>query len=89
MRCAESLQSLKLHFIFLGGMPPRTGKVRWRVDSWGMERERRVEVGVVGRCLPKWTRRRSGWGREVRRETRCLRVEMVVDGGMVSGIAGF
>lgn len=87
MRCADSLQSLKLHRIFLGGMPPRTGSVRWRVDSCGIERDVRVEDGVVGRCLPAWTRRRSGGGMEVRRERSCLRVEIEVDGGMERGIA--
>ena len=55
--------------------------------SRGIDIEARVEEGVAGRCLPAWTRRSSGGGMEVRRERSCLRVPIVVEGGMLSGIA--
>ena len=93
IRCAPFLHSLKVHFIFLGGMPPRMGRAMCRVVEGG----RRVEMGVVDavgaevesevRCLPAWRRRMSEAGAEVRRERRCRRVGIVVSEGMVRGIA--
>ena len=44
--------------------------------------------GEVVRCFPAWTRRKSDGGIEVRRERSCRKVVMVVEGGMVRGIAG-
>lgn len=89
MRWAESLQSLKVHFSFLGGMPPRIGSAMCRVEDGGS----REEIGVVDgdvvevRCLPAWTRRMEVVGAEVRRERRCRRVGIVVSEGTVSGMA--
>ena len=41
---------------------------------------------VDERCLPACTRRSEEGGDGVRRERRVVRVEMVVEGGMVRGI---
>ena len=85
MRCAPSLQSLKLHFSFLGGMPPRMGSAMCTVDEDG----RSEDMGEVAvRCLPAWTRRISVVGAEVRRERSWRRVGIVVSVGMVRGITG-
>ena len=95
MRCAPSLQSLKVHFIFLGGIPPRMGKAMCRVEDGG----RIEEIGGAGkpveeasvvaevRCLPAWTRRISDVGAEVRKERSWRRVGIVVSEGTVRGIA--
>lgn len=49
-------------------MPPRMGRVMSMVDEGGMFSDARVAVGVVmGRCFPKWTRRKDDGGSEVRR----------------------
>ena len=45
------------------------------------------EEDVAVRCLPAWTRRMSCVGAEVRRESRCRSVGIVVSEGMVRGIA--
>lgn len=58
------------------------------VDNGGMWRESRVAVvDVIGRCFPKWTRRREAGGREVRRDSSWSRVGMVVEDGIWRGIA--
>ncbi len=44
--------------------------------------------GEVARCFPAYTRRRSDGGIKVRRERSCLKVVIVVEEGMVRGIAG-
>ena len=67
-------------------MPPRRGVARCRTDDGGREREERVAVGVE-RCLPAWTRRREGGGREVRKDRRVRRVLMEVSVGTVRGKA--
>jgi hypothetical protein len=87
MRCAASLQSLKLQRIFLGGMPPRSGSAMCRVALEGMARSVRVEAGVE-RCLPACTRRRSVAGRLWRRARREARVAIEVEEGIVRGMAG-
>lgn len=93
MRCAPSLQSLKVHFIFFGGMPPRMGSATCRVE----ERGRIADIGVVVlpdaaasvevRCLPACTRRMSDVGAEVRRERSWRKVGIVVSEGTVRGMA--
>lgn len=58
------------------------------VDRGGMFSDERVAVGeVVGRCFPKWTRRRDDGGSEVRRESNWRRVGIVVEDGIFSGMA--
>lgn len=58
------------------------------VDDGGTWSEARVAVEeVIGRCFPKWTRRREAGGREVRRDRSCRRVGMVVEDGICKGIA--
>ena len=92
MRCAGSLQSLKVHRGFLGGMPPRMGNERLRVELGEIFRE--VSEGSVDkeedviRWRPAWVRRSEGAGRDVRRERSCRRVVIVVEGGRDRGIAG-
>lgn len=86
IRCAPSRQSLNVHRCFLGGMPPRIGRARCKVDSRVMRCDSRVEDGE--RCFPAYTRRRSCEGREVRMERRVVRLETVRSCGTVIGIAG-
>ena len=57
-----------------------------RVAFAGKEREESVDVGVE-RCLPAWTRRREVGGRFVRRARMEAKVDIVVDEGMVRGMA--
>lgn len=54
MRCAGSLQSLWVQRIFLGGMPPRKGRVMSITERGEMLREERVELAEEGvvRCFP-------------------------------------
>ena len=47
MRCDAALQSLKVHLIFLGGIPPRMGSVMCRVAFWGIERVERVVAAAA------------------------------------------
>lgn len=93
MRCAPSLQSLNMHFIFLGGMPPRIGRAMCRVEDSGTFREARVAVEEDGeeaglRCLPAWKRRMEEVEAEVRRERRWTRVDREVSAGIARGTAG-
>ena len=86
MRCEACVQSLKVHFCFLGGAPPRRGSDIVRVE----EGVRNDDIGcweVVERCLPAWRRRMVGVGRVVRRDRRWQSVGRVVSLGMVRGIA--
>lgn len=78
-----------MHFCFLGGMPPRIGRAMCRVDDGGRMEEMawESEEDMAVRCLPAWTRRMSCVGAEVRRESRCRSVGIVVSEGMVRGIA--
>ena len=94
MRCAPSLQSLKVHFIFLGGMPPRMGRAMWRVDEGGRREAMGAvkvpeEASVEVRCLPACTRRMSDVGADVRNESSWRRVDIVVSEGTVRGMAVF
>lgn len=59
------------------------------VEDGGILRDESVavEVVVVGRCFPKWTRRSEDAGREVRSESSWRSVGIVVDEGICSGMA--
>jgi hypothetical protein len=58
------------------------------VDDGGIWSEARVAVEeLVGKCLPKWTRRSELGGRDVRRDRSWRRVGMVVEDGMCRGTA--
>ena len=74
----------------MGGIPPRIGNVKLIVEDGAILSEDRVDevLGEVVRCFPEYTRRRSDGGIEVRRERSCLKVVMVVEEGIVRGIAG-
>ena len=60
------------------------------VEEGAMLSEDRVDeaFGEVVKCFPACTRRRSDGGTEVRSARSCLRVVMVVEEGMLRGIAG-
>ena len=65
------------------------GSVRLIVEKGAIFSEDSVDeiFGFVVKCFPACTRRTSDGGTEVRRESSCLRVVMVVDEGIVRGIA--
>lgn len=91
MRCAGSLQSLNVQRTFLGGIPPRIGNERARVEFGRMLSEDNVGSGEddeLARWRPTWVMRREEAGRDVRRERRWRRVVMEVDGGMERGMTG-
>ncbi len=58
------------------------------VEEGPMLSEDKVDevFGDVVRCFPACTRRRSDGGTEVRSERSCLRVVIVVEGGILRGI---
>ena len=74
-------------------VPPKMGNRRLKVLFCGMEREERVEGGVVVsgfdsvKCFPACTSRMDVMGREVRKERRCWRCWIGVEDGTESGIA--
>lgn len=63
------------------------GSAMWRTVLGGRARLERVSEGAE-RCLPAWTRRRSVSGRLWRRASRVERVDIEVEEGRLSGIAG-
>lgn len=88
MRCAKSLQSLNVHRSFFGGMPPRTGNVRVKVESGSRLNDDSVVDRVSGRCLPACVNRMEPTESEVRSESSWRRVGIEVCGGRARGIAG-
>ena len=68
MRCAPSLQSLKSHLIFFGGMPPRIGRAMCSVAEGGSRSETKAGAGVVDGAPDDG----EGEEEEASGEVRCL-----------------